>query len=63
MPFSSGRSVRAPASNATSAVTARVPSMFRRTRGRPVSRVVVSVEIMGLTLASGEGGQGEGLSY
>src|SRR3954462_15783087 len=53
MPFSSGRSVRAPASKATRAVTARVPSMFSFTSGRPVSRVVVSVEIIGATLARG----------
>ena len=30
MPFSSGRSVRAPASNATSTVTARVPGRSTR---------------------------------
>jgi hypothetical protein len=40
MPFSSARSVRAPASNATSAVAARVPGMLRRTSGSPVSNVV-----------------------
>ena len=35
MPFSSARSVRAPASNATSTVVARVPSISMRWIGRP----------------------------
>ena len=35
MPFSSGRSVRAPASKATSSVVARVPSSATRWTGRP----------------------------
>src|SRR5918911_559349 len=36
MPFSSGRSVRAPASNATRIVVARVPSSATRWIGRPL---------------------------
>src|SRR3954462_4520217 len=43
MPFSSGRSVRAPASKATSRVTARVPSSATRWTGRPLSRVSVAI--------------------
>src|SRR3954447_20030014 len=52
MPFSSGRSVRAPASKATSRVTARVPSSATRWTGRPLSRV--SVAISGIA-ANGSG--------
>ena len=37
MPFSSGRSLRAPASNATSAVSARVPGSAMRWIGRPLA--------------------------
>jgi hypothetical protein len=36
MPFSSGRSVRAPASKATRIVVARVPSSATRWIGRPL---------------------------
>src|SRR3954451_17858117 len=39
MPFSSARSVRAPASKATSRVVARVPSSARRWTGRPLAAV------------------------
>src|SRR4051812_29553366 len=40
MPFSSGRSVRAPASNATRMVVARVPSSATRWIGRPLGAVL-----------------------
>ncbi len=46
MPFSSARSVRAPASKATSAVTERVPSSSTRCSGRPLGRVEVEVVVM-----------------
>ena len=46
MPFSSGRSVRAPASNATSTVVARVPSISIRWTGRPEARVDDSIRAM-----------------
>src|SRR4051794_15643510 len=52
MPFSSARSVRAPASNATIAVTARVPGMPNRTSGRRFSSVVVSSCTMRASVAS-----------
>src|SRR6184192_1314501 len=39
MPFSSGRSVRAPASKATRIVVARVPGRATRCSGRPLGRV------------------------
>src|SRR6059036_367482 len=48
IPFSSGRSVRAPASKATSTVTARVPGIRRRTSGRPVASVVCWTSIIDL---------------
>src|SRR5215213_1201899 len=51
MPFSSSRSVRAPASNATRAVTARVPGIWSFTSGRPVGRDVVAMSIMEERLA------------
>src|SRR5436190_2336266 len=47
MPFSSGRSVRAPASKATSRVTARVPSSPTRWTGRPLWRVSVAISGIG----------------
>src|SRR3954452_18518401 len=40
MPFSSGRSVRAPASKATRIVVARVPSRATRWIGRPLGAVL-----------------------
>src|SRR3954469_22891508 len=43
MPFSSGRSVRAPASKATRIVVARVPGSAMRCSGRPLGRVEVSI--------------------
>ena len=43
MPFSSGRSVRAPASNATRTVVARVPSISMRWTGSPEARVDDSI--------------------
>src|SRR5688500_16049547 len=43
MPFSSGRSVRAPASKATSTVTARVPGRATRWSGRPLASVEVAI--------------------
>ncbi len=46
MPFSSGRSVRAPASKATSAVTARVPSSCTRWIGRPFGAVEEVIAVM-----------------
>ena len=46
MPFSSGRSVRAPASNATRTVAARVPSSSTRWMGRPLSMVWERIEGM-----------------
>ncbi len=46
MPFSSGRSVRAPASKATRTVTARVPSRPTRCSGRPLASV--DEEIVGM---------------
>ena len=46
MPFSSGRSVRAPASKATSTVVARVPSSSTWWMGRPFSRVWERIEGM-----------------
>src|SRR3954468_16122379 len=51
MPFSSACSVRAPASNATSAVTARVPGMPKRTSGRRFSSVVLSSSTMRASVA------------
>jgi hypothetical protein len=39
MPFSSSRSVRAPASKATRTVTARVPGKSTRYSGSPLGRV------------------------
>ena len=47
MPFSSGRSVRAPASNATSTVTARVPGRSTRYSGSPLGRVEEWILAMG----------------
>src|SRR5579884_2218933 len=44
MPFSSGRSVRAPASNAISSVTARVPSMPILYSGMPFGSTVCAIE-------------------
>ena len=41
MPFSSARSVRAPASKATRIVVARVPGSAMRWTGRPLGAVVV----------------------
>ncbi len=41
MPFSSGRSVRAPASNATRTVSARVPGIAMLWTGRPLVGTVV----------------------
>ncbi len=41
MPFSSGRSLRAPASKATSTVSARVPGSAIRWIGSPLEAVVV----------------------
>src|SRR3954453_13595154 len=46
MPFSSGRSVRAPASNATRTVIARVPGRSIRCIGRPLGSVVLSIFAM-----------------
>ena len=43
MPFSCGRSVRAPASNATSTVSARVPGSATRCTGSPFAGTVVVV--------------------
>ncbi len=49
IPFSSGRSVRAPASNATSAVSARVPGTSTRWTGSPlVGTVVVAMRAIAL---------------
>src|SRR3954463_15913383 len=53
MPFSSARSVRAPASNATRAVTARVPGIASLMTGRPVSRVFWAISIMRSNVAAG----------
>src|SRR5215218_10041805 len=44
MPFSSGRSVRAPASNATRTVRARVPGISTRWMGSPFGREEESIE-------------------
>src|SRR4051794_35722978 len=52
MPFSSGRSVRAPASKAARTVTARVPSSSTRWRGRPLGSVSERIEGMALRLAA-----------
>src|SRR5918995_20194 len=49
MPFSSGRSVRAPASKATSTVVARVPSISIRWIGRPEGRVEDSIRAIFLS--------------
>src|SRR3954466_14986653 len=54
MPFSSGRSVRAPASKATSSVVARVPSSSRRWTGRPLPAVEEVMRGMALKIAARE---------
>jgi hypothetical protein len=46
MPFSGGRSVRAPASNATMIVTACVLSIAIRCSGRPLSRTALVIVAM-----------------
>src|SRR3712207_4851872 len=53
MPFSSARSVRAPASKATSAVAARVPGICSLTAGSPVSGVVWLISITRPRIGSG----------
>src|SRR5687767_455082 len=55
MPVSSARSVRGPASNATSAVTDLVPGTVRRTSGSPVASVSCS---SGITVAQSSDGHG-----
>ncbi len=46
MPFSSGRSVRAPASKATSTVVARVPGISIRWMGSPEGSEELSIRAM-----------------
>ena len=50
IPFSSGRSVRAPASKATSTVTARVPGRSTRYSGSPLGKVEEWIFAMGKTV-------------
>ena len=46
MPFSSGRSLRAPASKATRIVRARVPGTAMRWMRRPLGAVVVVISVI-----------------
>src|SRR3954452_18099747 len=54
MPFSSGSSVRAPASKATSSVVARVPTSSTRWTGRPLAAVDEVMRGMRRTIAARE---------
>ncbi len=49
MPFSAARSVRAPASNATRIVVARVPGIAIRWMGSPLAAVLVVISAMSLS--------------